>query len=303
MRKLSKNYSLLGNRMIIVRDIPAFDAQDIRLVVNETQGEVLVSSLNKAGVTVALNMELPDASIAPAVITLPSSVPAIASGDILTIEIEQDTVAKEETLRDFVQMIISHMHTGVRVMHSCAQVDNEWYFFTGRRSPKGHYIWRSFNPAADHPYMYYASPDLDMDEGGATMYADDELTDEFRVSEARNDLFATKQDLSSVARNGEYNTKLNEISRAVGGYSAAAIEQAAEKLNGEVEGLSDNVAGWADSQEQLVHDYNKAVDAIKTMADSIGDLGSRIQPGNMRAMTEAEVVAMVTSVTVGDLTE
>lgn len=192
MRKLSKQYVRIGTHELMVPDIAEYDVEDIRLIVNETQGEVLVSSLNKAGVGVSVTSD------GDRIIVLPDSCPAINKNDVLTIEIEQRDYAKEETLRDFAQMIISHMHTGVRVMYSCAQVDSEWYFFTGRRSPKGHYIWRSFNPLADHPYMYYSSSDLDMDEGGATMYADDELTDEFRVSEARNDLFATKQDVNSL---------------------------------------------------------------------------------------------------------
>lgn len=198
MRKLSKNYSPLGGHQIIVADIPGFDVQDIRLVVNETQGEVLVSSLNKAGVSVASDVELPDGRIAKKVITIPNSLPAIGNSDVLTIEVERDDVAKEETLRDFAQMLIAHMHTGIARDYSCAKADNTWYFFTGRRSPKGNYIWRSFDVDADHPFMYAAFPDLDMDEGGDHLYADDDLTDEYRVEDARNDLFATKQDVNSL---------------------------------------------------------------------------------------------------------
>lgn len=196
MRKLSKNYSPLGGHQIIVADIPGFDVQDIRLVVNETQGEVLVSSLNKAGVSVASDVELPDGRIAKKVITIPNSLPAIGNSDVLTIEVERDDVAKEETLRDFAQMLIAHMHTGIARDYSCAKADSTWYFFTGRRSAKGNYIWRSFDVDADHPFMYAAFPDLDMDEGGDHLYADDDLTDEYRVEDARNDLFATKQDVN-----------------------------------------------------------------------------------------------------------
>ena len=91
MRELIKSgsYSFVnGSRSITVTDWPSFNAHDIRLVYNETQDELLVSSGAKVGV-----------SVVGSVITYPNTLPALVAGDILTIEIDfTSSMVPTETL-------------------------------------------------------------------------------------------------------------------------------------------------------------------------------------------------------------
>jgi hypothetical protein len=65
------------SRSITITDGRSFTAHDIRLIYNETQDVVLVSSGAKAGITVS-----------GSIITYPDSIPALVAGDDITIEID-----------------------------------------------------------------------------------------------------------------------------------------------------------------------------------------------------------------------
>lgn len=78
MRNLVKTYTFTaGTRQITVTG-DAFDVQDIRLIVNETQNKIIASSMKKANIL----------SVTDNVITFSDTLPVLADGDVLTIEID-----------------------------------------------------------------------------------------------------------------------------------------------------------------------------------------------------------------------
>jgi hypothetical protein len=64
--------------VITVANNETFTAEDIRLIVNETQKKVIASSMQKDNVI----------DVTGNVITFANTLPALATGDILTVEID-----------------------------------------------------------------------------------------------------------------------------------------------------------------------------------------------------------------------
>jgi len=67
-----------GSRVITVANNETFTAEDIRLIVNETQKKVIASSMQKDNVI----------DVTGNVITFANTLPALVTGDILTVEID-----------------------------------------------------------------------------------------------------------------------------------------------------------------------------------------------------------------------
>lgn len=86
MRQLIRTYEITGEHEITIQDVE-FTENDIRLIVNETQGKVLAASVQKSNVV----------SVVDGVITLSSSTPSLVSTDTLTIEIDVDTIGMPST--------------------------------------------------------------------------------------------------------------------------------------------------------------------------------------------------------------
>lgn len=78
MRQLINNYTFTaGTRDITIQSAYQIGVHNVRLIVNETQKVVICSSMQKDNISIANN-----------VITYSSSLPALASGDSITIEID-----------------------------------------------------------------------------------------------------------------------------------------------------------------------------------------------------------------------
>lgn len=84
IRQLIKTYSITGEHEITVTGY-SFDIEDIRLLVDETIPAVLASSMQKGNIL----------SVNSGVITLATTTPTLSEGDVLTIEIAVDNIAKE----------------------------------------------------------------------------------------------------------------------------------------------------------------------------------------------------------------
>lgn len=87
MRNLIKNYNIAGTHEIAILGEQPFNAQDVRLIINETQKVPLVSSMRKDMIVLVQNN----------VITINPSLPPLQENDILTIEI--DSLANAEGLQ------------------------------------------------------------------------------------------------------------------------------------------------------------------------------------------------------------
>jgi len=91
MRDLIKQYSFTnGSRAITVNDTRSFTVEDIRLIINETQKVVIASSMQKDNIV----------SVIGSVVTFTGTIPALATGDKLTIEIDFGQVATETLVNE-----------------------------------------------------------------------------------------------------------------------------------------------------------------------------------------------------------
>ena len=77
MRTLVTEYTYTAGTRDVTVAGDSFTAENVRLIVNETQKKILCSSMQKDFISVANN-----------VITYSGTLPALVAGDVLTIEID-----------------------------------------------------------------------------------------------------------------------------------------------------------------------------------------------------------------------
>lgn len=101
MRILANNYHIIDGHTIEVLELPDFYRSEVRLIVNETQKEVLVSSLAKDNI---VRMYNPTDSqgfydYSTTIIELAPTLPAINRSDDLTIEVEHNLLKEVNSIK------------------------------------------------------------------------------------------------------------------------------------------------------------------------------------------------------------
>jgi hypothetical protein len=99
MRHRIKDYTITGDTDITIKG--NVSVEDVRLIVDETQGEVICSSMKKSNVTCVYVEDLDQTHI-----SFDKSICEMQPNDLLTIEIDKgEETAKEQTITDGVNTL------------------------------------------------------------------------------------------------------------------------------------------------------------------------------------------------------